>query len=66
MKIYEFHYVFFEYNDFDIHEVPFVIPFENNLDCKLSFGGINVLVILSNITRIKLIFHLLLFVNHFH
>jgi len=38
----------------------------NNLDCKLSFGGINVLVILSNITRIKLLFHLLLFVNHFH
>jgi hypothetical protein len=28
IQIYKFHYVLFEYNDFDIHEVLFVIPFE--------------------------------------
>jgi len=27
IQIYKFHYVLFEYNDFDIHEVLFIIPF---------------------------------------
>ncbi len=27
IQIYKFHYVLFKYNDFDIHEVLFVVPF---------------------------------------